>query len=531
MTSETDTQETIGFLSRSEAYGLDAEKTVEHIETHANHIFLAGDFAWKMKKPIRFSFLDFSTSQKRREACESELALNRRTAPELYLGLAAVTRSEGGFGLVPVEPGAEAPQGALDWLVKMKRFDNDGLLARQEDEGRLKTSLVEDLAARVASFHARAEVTRDFGGATAFAEIVADNAHDMLEKAGSTFSSEEAERTKAQCDELIERHRGLMDNRRDAGWVRRCHGDLHLGNVVEIDGKPVIFDCIEFNENIARIDVLYDLAFLLMDLSFREGATSFLANRALNAYFDHIAEADIDDMIGGLPLLPLFVAVRAVVRAKVTAMQVEQGGDARLREKARAFFDFAMTSFETGEPRLVAIGGLSGTGKSTVAKELTPRFGRPVGALHLRTDIIRKRLFNVGPLDRLPEEAYAPEVGARVYDEMFRLAGHALEAGVSVVTDAVFAQQEERDRAAELAARMGIPFTGMWLTADPAALEERVLARSQKANDPSDADVEVLRRQLAYDIGELNWHELDASGTPAGIAARAAEIISGDRTL
>ncbi|MAB14793.1 bifunctional aminoglycoside phosphotransferase/ATP-binding protein [Parvibaculum sp.] len=526
MTSDTDTQQTIGFLSRPEAYGLDAGEIVEHIETHANHIFLAGDFAWKMKKPIRFSFLDFSTSQKRREACESELALNRRTAPELYLGLAAVTRDEGGFRLVPVEPGADAPHGAADWLVKMKRFDNDGLLARQEDEGRLKTSLVEDLAARVASFHAGAEVTRDFGGATAFASIVADNAHDMLEKAGSTFSRDEAEHTKAQCDQLIERHCRLMDNRRDAGWVRRCHGDLHLGNVVEIDGAPVIFDCIEFNENIACIDVLYDLAFLLMDLSFREGETALLANRALNAYFDHIAEADIDDMIGGLPLVPLFVAVRAVVRAKVTAMQVEQGGDAKLRERARAFFDFAMTSFETGKPGLVAIGGLSGTGKSTVAKVLAPRLGRPAGALHLRTDIIRKRLFNVGPLDRLPEEAYAPEVGARVYAEMFRLAGHALEAGVSVVIDAVFAQQEERDRAAELAGRMGVPFSGLWLEADPAVLEARVRARSEKADDASDADVAVLRRQLAYDIGTLDWHRLDAAGRPEEIAARGLDTLT-----
>ena len=527
MTSETDTQETIGFLSRPDAYGLGAGEAVDHIETHANHIFLAGDFARKMKKPIRFSFLDFSTPQKRREACESELALNRRTAPELYLGLAAVTKGEDGFRLVPVEPGAKAPDGTVDWLVEMKRFDNAGLLARQEDEGRLKTGLVEDLAARVARFHADAEVTRDFGGATAFARIVADNAHDMLEKAGSTFSREEAERMRALCDALIERHRGLMDSRRDAGWVRRCHGDLHLGNVVEIDGKPVIFDCIEFNEDIACIDVLYDLAFLLMDLAFREGDETFLANRALNAYFDHIVEADIDDMIGGLPLLPLFVAVRAVVRAKVTAMQVEQGGDARLRERARAFFDFAMASFETGGPRLVAIGGLSGTGKSTVAKKLAPGLGRPAGALHLRTDIIRKRLFNVGPLERLPEEAYAPDVGARVYAEMFRLASHALEAGVSVVTDAVFAQAEERDRAAALARERGVPFTGIWLEADPAVLEARVRARSEKADDASDADVAVLRRQLAYDLGALDWHRLDAAGTPDGIAARAGELVAG----
>ena len=528
MTCETDNREWLDFLSRAEAFGLGPEERVEHIETHANHVFLAGDFAWKMKKPIRFSFLDFSTSEKRRESCEAELALNRRTAPEIYLALAAVVRDGNGFSLVAVDIGAPAPQGVVDWLVKMKRFDNDGLLARQEDEGRLKTELVEDLAARVADFHAGAEVLRDFGGADAFAKIVADNAHDMLDKAGSTFSPEEAERTKALCDERIERYRSLMDARRAAGWVRRCHGDLHLGNVVEIDGKPVIFDCIEFNENIACIDVLYDLAFLLMDLAFREGEVPFLANRALNTYFDHVGEADIDDMIGGLPLLPLFTGVRAVVRSKVTAMQAEQGGDATLREKARAFFDFAMASFKSGEPRLVAIGGLSGTGKSTVARHLAPSLGGPAGALHLRSDIIRKRLFNVGPLDRLPQEAYAPEVGARVYAEMFRLAGHALEAGQAVVTDAVFAQEDERNRAAEVASEAGVPFAGIWLEADPAVLEDRVRRRSQQANDASDADVEVLHRQLAYDIGALDWRRLDAAGSPEEIADRARKALTQD---
>ena len=531
MTSDNDSAALIDFLLRPESFGLDAGEEVEHIETHANHVFLAGGFAWKLKKPISFSFLDFSTPKKRREACEAELRLNRRTAPEIYLGLAAVIEGKGTFELVPVEPGAAEPTGAVDWLVKMKRFDNDGLLAREEDEGRLKTELVEELAARVARFHGDAEVTPGFGGAAAFAKIVADNAHDMLEKAPGSFTREEADEVKSRCDALVAQHRKLMDTRREAGWVRRCHGDLHLGNVVEIDGEPVIFDCIEFNEDIACIDVLYDLAFLLMDLAFRGGEVPFLANRAFNTYLDHACEADIDDMIGGLPLLPLFVAVRAVVRSKVTAMRFEQGGDARLKEKARAFLDFAMKNFEPGKPRLIAIGGLSGTGKSTVAKQLAPRLGWPAGALHLRSDIVRKRLFNVGPLERLPEEAYAPEVGARVYAEMFRLAAHALEAGVSVVTDAVFAQRQERERAATLARRMGVPFSGFWLEADPELLEARVMERSRKANDPSDADIEVLRRQLAYDIGPLDWQRLDASGTPAGIAARAAEIVSGNRTL
>lgn len=205
------------------------------------------------------------------------------------------------------------------------------------------------------------------------------------------------------------------------------------------------------------------------------------------------------------------MATRAVVRAKVTAVQA---GDEAAKRRANAYLEFAEKLLEPAAPCLIAIGGLSGTGKSTVAKQVAARIGGPPGAVHLRSDIIRKRIFGVAPLERLPEAAYAPGAGARVYEEMLRLAREALEAGASVVLDAVFAREDERGKIGRLAAERGIPFVGLWLEAPAEVLEARVAAREARGDDPSDAGVEVLRRQLSYDPGAMDWTCVDASGTP-----------------
>ncbi|HCX67119.1 MAG TPA: aminoglycoside phosphotransferase, partial [Rhodobiaceae bacterium] len=255
------------------------------------------------------------------------------------------------------------------------------------------------------------------------------------------------------------------------------------------------------------------------------------AARALNTWLDSLGQDEIEPAIRGLALLPLFVSMRAVVRAKVTAVQVKGGGntkkrDNEKREKARAYLDFALKMLEETPPRLIAVGGLSGTGKSTVAKEIAARTGGALGAVHLRSDIIRKRMFGVGPLDRLPGEAYAPGVGERVYEEMRSLARTALDAGMSVVTDAVFARDEERRAVEELSSQAGMAFAGLWLEAPASVLEKRVAAREKEGRDPSDAGVEVLRKQLAYDLGKIEWARVDASGTPKETLARALEALA-----
>jgi len=538
LTGRNENEELLAFLESAGAYGLGAGETVKRIETHASHVFLAGERAYKMKKPVKFTFLDFSTLEKRKAACEHEVELNRRTAPDIYLGVTPVRRRGGDF----VIGGDEGE--VVEYLVEMKRFGGDGLLATLAEKGALDLSAVKELAGNIAAFHRKAEVRPDFGGAAGCAGIVAGSAEDMKPLAGTVLDAEKVRRVTALSEALIERHAALLDERRKAGYVRHCHGDLHLGNVTMVEGHPVIFDCIEFDDWLARIDVLYDLAFLLMDLAFRAESDARLAGfaaRALNTWLDSLGQDEIEPAIRGLALLPLFVSMRAVVRAKVTAVQVKGGGntkkrdndkrdndkrDNEKREKARAYLDFALKMLEETPPRLIAVGGLSGTGKSTVAKEIAARTGGALGAVHLRSDIIRKRMFGVGPLDRLPGEAYAPGVGERVYEEMRSLARTALDAGMSVVTDAVFARDEERRAVEELSSQAGMAFAGLWLEAPASVLEKRVAAREKEGRDPSDAGVEVLQKQLAYDLGKIEWARVDASGTPKETLARALEALA-----
>lgn len=512
--------EIAAFLARPETYGLPGDERIECIETHASRIYLAGPLAYKLKKRVDFGFLDFTTLEKRRVAAENEVALNRRTAPEIYLGTVPVRQTGTGLRL-----GGEEGE-VVDWLVEMCRFPAEGLFARLADEGKLSRALIETLAADVARFHARAEVKHDRGGAALFARIVAGNDDNLKGSIGAVFEAEKVRRLRVECDRLIARHGALLDRRRDMGFVRQCHGDLHLGNVTLIGEKPVIFDCIEFSDDIASIDILYDLGFLLMDLAFRATSETRLegfANRALNIYLDHVSEAEIGATMEGLALLPLFIATRAAVRAKVTAVVADTE---EKRDRSRAYLDFALAALAPAAPRLVAVGGLSGTGKSTLATSLAPLLGGPIGAVHLRTDILRKRLFGVGPLERLPEAAYAPEVGATVYDRMLTLARAALGAGLPVVADAVFAREGERRDVAKLAAEAGVPFAGLWLEAPADVLEARVAARTAGARDPSDADVAVLRQQLGYDLGRMDWMRVDASGAPAESLAHARDRLN-----
>ena len=507
MAEKAEERQIVEFLSKPETYGLAGACRVGHIETHASHVFLAGSRAYKLKKRVKFTFLDFSTLERRKAACETELELNRRTAPEIYLRIVPVRRLGGGFHV-----GGEAGPIA-DWLVEMVRFDDDGLLAKQADRGDLSLAAVEELAERIAAFHRKADVRSDFGGAENFLKIVEGSAEDMKPVLGTVLNRDRAERVTARSRVLIGTHRALLDSRRRDGFVRHCHGDLHLGNVTETDGHPVIFDCIEFSDRIARIDVLYDLAFLLMDIAFRAESDTRLegfANRALNVYLDHLRTDEIGPAMKGIALLPLFMATRAVVRAKVTAAQAR---DDAAKRRAYSYLEFAEKLLQPAAPCLIAVGGLSGTGKSTVAKQVAARIGGAPGAIHLRSDVIRKRIFGLAPLERLPQAAYAPGAGERVYEDMQRLAGEALEAGACVVLDAVFARQAERAKIGRLAAERGLPFTGLWLEAPADVLEARVAAREARGGDPSDAGVEVLRRQLSYDLGSMDWARVDASGT------------------
>ncbi len=468
----------------------------QHLTTHASHVFLTANRALKLKRAVKYAYLDFSTPELRRAACETELALNRRTAPELYLRVVSVTREAGAFAL-------DGKGAAVDWLVEMRRFPDDALFSHLAETGGLTPDLMRCLADTIVAFHRTAETTPDLGGAEGVDQVIAINSESLRRDGPPAISIEE---TNALADAVRterDRHADLLDRRRAAGKVRRCHGDLHLGNICLFNGAPTLFDCIEFNEALASTDVLYDLAFLVMDLRFRGLATE--AAIVFNRYFDVGDESD------ALALVPLFLALRAWVRAHVTATAARLENSAEKRTLARRYFDFAVALLRPPSPRLIALGGISGTGKSTVAMIVAGR----INARILRSDIIRKRRFGVHPETRLPDSAYAPDVTAAVYATLLDRARTALAAGYSVIIDAVSARPDERASFTTLAAASGVPFTGIWLEAAPEILRARVSARR---NDASDANLAILEKQLGYDLGAMDWRRVDAAPSAEHVA-------------
>jgi aminoglycoside phosphotransferase family enzyme/predicted kinase len=506
--SEQDQAAVIAFLSDPASHGGAA---VQRIDTHASIVFLASDRAFKLKRAVRFSYLDYSTPTLREQACRAELALNRRTAPELYEEVCPITRapdgrlSLGGMGA------------ALDWVVVMRRFDQETLFDRMAERRQLSDQLMFDLAEQIARFHAAAEIDQESGGYPGMAATTASDARNLRAAVPATLDAAAVEALIAATQAELARLAPLLEARRRAGRVRHCHGDLHLRNICIVAGRPTLFDGVEFSRLISNTDVLYDLAFLLMDLHVR--ALDALGNAVFNRYLDLQDESD------GLPALPLFLSVRAAIRAHVSAAaapQQEPDAQARTRDEARRYLVHAGDLLQPRPPRLIAIGGLSGTGKSTVAYGLAPELGAVPGARVLRSDVIRKRLFDAALTDRLPASAYRAEVGARVFQRMREEAAAALAGGRSVIADAVYARAAERDAIAAVAQAAKAPFVGLWLDAPAETLEARIAARR---GDASDATATVLRRQLTYDLGRIDWHRVDA-GRPAVNVIAAARRIS-----
>ncbi|MBC8012479.1 MAG: AAA family ATPase [Methyloceanibacter sp.] len=486
-------------MGRPEAYA-PPPATVERIETHASIVFLAGAFAHKVKRAVKYKFLDFSTLKKRREACLNEFRVNARTAPQLYLDVVPITLGEGGaFRL-----GGEGQ--AVEWVLRMRRFDQAKLYDRMAGEGRLGLASMPRLAEVIAAFHDSADrVLSPDQAVLPLEAVLRDNAEAFAANA-DVFPAQAARELAGSSRERLAALSPLLKARATGGYVRHCHGDLHLRNIVEIDGAPVLFDAIEFDDRLATIDVLYDLAFLLMDLGKRGLGPH--ANAVLNAYLD--GEGSTGNL-AGLAMLPLFLAMRATIRAKVELLRSRMAGDDQAeaaREEARVYFELAQKFLAPAAPRLIAIGGLSGTGKSAVARAIAPSIGAFPGAVHVRSDVERKRLFGVAPPARLPARAYAPEVSDRVYAMCRKRALMALEGGHAVIVDAVHAKKEERETLAALAAQKRVPFTGLWLEAPAQLMRDRIATRS---GDVSDATPEVVDVQLGYDIGPQSFEGIDAS--------------------
>jgi uncharacterized protein len=481
--------ETLRFLASLDGGG-------EIVSTHISRVVLGRTRAFKLKRAVAFPYLDFSTPPKRLAMCEREVALNRRTAPTLYLGARRVTREAD--GCLSLDGAGDL----VDAVVEMRRFDDDALLESFVARGALSTRIVEQLARKIAAFHDEAKIIRAIGGSEAMRRVVLLN-----EKSLNDFPPAppgDMEPHKARLRALLQMHGSLLDARCAQGKTRHCHGDLTLRNICVVDGAPTPFDCIEFSDELATIDVLYDLAFLLMDLH-RVGESG-LANFALNRYLDWRDECD------GLRLLPFFMSLRATIRAHIGAAQSK-------RDEARRYFDLARDLARDGAPCLVAIGGYSGSGKSSVAAALAPLIGAPPGARTLSSDRLRKRLHGAEPTRRLPKEAYAREISERVYGEMMLDAGRVARAGWPVVVDAVFDRPEARAGIERIAREASAPFHGFWLDVDLSARIARVETRRE---DPSDATPDVLLAQMKGETGAIGWRRIDAA---RGLDAIVAEIV------
>jgi len=495
MHGQPDQAEVIRLLADPSTYGTNA---VEQIDTHASIVFLAGSRALKLKRAVKYDYLDYSTVERRRRFCDAELRVNARMAPVLYRRVLPVVRTRSGHLALD---GEGTP---VDWVVEMTRFDQQALFDRLAASGRLDLALMPPLAEEIAAVHASGAAREEFGGASGMTRVIDGNAAGLRKFGGECFGP-------AACDVLTAAARAalrtctrLLERRRPSGYVRQCHGDLHLGNIVLVDGNPTLFDAIEFNDDIANVDVMYDLAFLLMDLWHR-GLPAH-ANAVLNAYLGETHDVE------GLAALPLFLSCRATVRAKTSAtaasLRSTPESQRDLQATARAYLDLATRLLRPPAPAIVAIGGLSGSGKSTMARLLAPAVGAVPGAVVLRSDEIRKRLCGMPPLTRLGSGAYTPELSNRVYEALIADAAAVVGSGHSVIVDAVFARADDR-RAVERAARgAGVPLAAVWLDAPERVLVDRV---QQRGPDVSDADSNVVRMQCAQWADDVQWTHVDAA--------------------
>jgi aminoglycoside phosphotransferase family enzyme/predicted kinase len=449
-------------------------------ETHISAVFVGKETVWKLKKAVKMPFLDFSTVENRAHFLHRELAVNQPAAPGIYRDVVAISRRSDGT----LELGGQNP---IDWVLRMAPVPPDDFLDVIASNGPLTSALLDGLGDCVAAYHARLAPVPGIDSATGLLRITEGNVRSAL---AAGLPKADVTTWHDRMSAAIEANRDWLTDRSANGQVRRCHGDLHLGNLCLWEGKPVAFDALEFDETLATIDVAYDLAFLLMDLDHRAGRPA--ANRLMNrcaARFGNI----------GLRGLPMFLSQRAMIRAHVLAAMHQDGAD---------YLSAALHYLDPVPSMVIAIGGLQGTGKSTLARALAPELGPAPGALILRSDEIRKRLHNVGPEARLGPTGYTETANIATNAAVIGQTRTAAASGHAVIVDTTFLDPAMRLDLAAAVRQSRVPFFGIWLQAPLSVLEARVAARK---DDASDATVAVLRRAAEIDPGAIDWLPVDAT--------------------
>lgn len=462
---------------------------VQLIETHISWVLLSGAYAYKIKKAINLGFLDFSTLEKRHFCCEEELRLNRRLAPQLYLEVLAISGTA-------AEPVLNGTGPAIEYAVRMQRFPQEALLDHMLACGELPASRIDAVAREVARFHesiASSPLPPELGTPEAVQQPVEENFAQLAACANRQLDEALLETLRSWSKEEFERCRDVFTMRRENGFVRECHGDLHLGNMAWLNGHPTLFDCIEFNPSLRWIDVMSDAAFAIMDLHDR--GCPELAQRFLNTYLEQTGDFD------GLRVLPYYLAYRAVVRAKVAGIRASQPGQTpeQLRtswRQAAGYLNLAARFASALRPWLLITHGYSGAGKTTATGYLLER----TDAIRLRSDVERKRLFGLGANARsqsgLNEGLYMPDAHLRTYQHLKELAQTVLQARFPVIVDAAFLKYAEREAFRQLAGEWGIPFLILELRAGNQTLRQRIEQRENHGNDASEATLQVLEQQL-----------------------------------
>lgn len=505
-------------MLQPEFYPHPVDTPVQLIQTHVSQVLLTGNYAYKLKKDVNFGFLDYSSLEKRRHFCQEELRLNQRAAGPIYLEVLPIIQSDDNYRLGDVNS-ERTSDTVVEYAVKMQQFPQETLLSQRFERGELTETLLLQLAEAIARFHLSAETNdyiRRFGTVEKIRQSIDENYEQTVDFIGGPQTQSQFDATKAYTDTFFATQQGLLQQRVDQDKIRACHGDLHLNNICYWQNQLLLFDCIEFNEPFRFVDVMFDIAYIIMDLTVK--GRQDLAASFLSHYVEQTGDWE------GLQVLPLYVSRQSYVRAKVTSFllndpAVSEADKQQATAAAAPYYTLAWTYAQPQTGRLLAMSGLSGSGKSTVARELS----RQLGAIYIRSDAVRKHLAGIPLQQRGDDSLYTPEMSRQTYTRLVSLGSLLAQQGYTVILDAKFDRQATRQLAIAQAQAQALPLTFVHCTAPEATLTQRVQARQ---GDIADATITVLQEQKMESFSEAETPYLITVDTTQPLTAQLEKIVS-----